>query len=885
MGRLEYERLMTADPATGEIPENILQAELQFSNRLVRNTKNSRTQALTFQSAGPSNVGGRTRAVAFDVRDENIIIAGGVSGGIWKSIDGGQTWIKKSSPQNRNSITCLVQDTRPGHENTWYHGTGELYNAGASARGGGAPFRGNGIYKSQDNGESWFLLSATADAEPNTFNSQFQYIFRIIVNHQNLVEDEIFAAAFGGILRSQDGGESWESMLGKANFNLPDTVDLNEESVSFYTDISQSADGIFYATLSTVTPGPAELAQSPNAGIFISRDGVIWDDITPFTSESTYRRIVIGNSQSDPRITYFLIDSNPIFLLEHKLLLYSDDGISQSLEVRETPNFGGDLGDFDTQGSYNMMIKVHPEDEDIVFAGGTNLYRSTDGFEDSDNTEWIGGYAPGEGINLYPGHHPDQHDLLFYPSNPNKILSASDGGLRVSDDGTADSVFWKNLNSGYVTSQFFTIAQSKQEGDPTLIGGMQDNGTDLTTMQGFSAWNGVLGGDGGYAATTSSNLWYASFQRGQTLRLTFNDEFGITSFGRVDPGGLVTVPGYLFVNPFVIDPNNENRMFVAGGNHLYYHPNVSQIPGGTQIPNSLGWERLTEIDTISGGSVSALEISMDSEVVFYGTSAGQLFRIVNASDRLTFEIEDLTNELFPINAYVASIAINPKDRDHLVVVFSNYNIPSIFESKDGGVSFENISGNLEENPDGTGSGPSIRWAEIVPLTSGNLYMVGTSTGLYSTEATGSSTLWAKESQELIGSSVIPMIDYRPSDGRMAIATHGNGVFTTTVSDFDRIVTNKPEVDAFALASVYPNPFVEQASIRYTIPEDGTVKIDVYSTEGELIRNVLWAPQFSGTNEVVWDGNNSSGVSLANGVYIYRILYKDQYLSGRIILNR
>ena len=882
MGRLEYERLLTADPKTGKVPEGIRQAELAFTNRIVQNTAGLRTQALLIESAGPSNVGGRTRAVAFDVRNENVILAGGVSGGVWKSIDGGQTWTKKSNPNNRNSVTCIVQDTRPGNEDTWYHGTGEL--VGNSSRGGGAPFRGNGIYKSTDNGESWVAIPSTLDSDPNVFNSQFQYIWGIEVNEQNLVEDEVLVAAYGGILRSLDGGGSWEVVLGQKLFDLPDSTDLNDSNASFYTAISQSKTGIYYATLSTETSSDQD---SNTAGIYLSKDGQNWDAVTPFTGESKYRRIVIGNSSSNPNIAYFIVDTDPAIMLKQTILEYNDEP-RVNYELLETPNFSGSQGAFETQGSYNMMIRVHPKNPDIVFAGGTNLYRSTDGFETSENTKWIGGYEPGEGTSIYPNHHPDQHDLLFYPSNPNKILSASDGGLIVSADGTADSVRWQSLNNGFVTAQFFTIAQSKVEGDPTLIGGMQDNGTDLSSIGGFSSWKGILGGDGGFAATTkNNNLWFASFQRGQTLRLTFNSEFDITSFGRVDPAGLVKSEGssFLFINPFVLDPQNENRMFIGGGNHLFFNANVSQIPGGSQEPTSLGWERLTE-DPIEGGSISAVDISFNSEVVYFGTTASQFFRVDKAAGVNNFVVEEFTSPEFPEGSYVSCIAINPKDQDHVLVVFSNYNIPSVFESLDGGLTFADVSGNLEENPDGTGNGQSIRWAELIPTTSGALYLVGTSTGLFSTTSTsGLSTTWVKESENLIGSAIIPMMDYRPSDGSLAIATHGNGIFTTSITDFERITTPNQENADFAITFNSPNPFKGQTRIEYSIPDDGTVKIDLYTAQGELINNLLWAPQFAGSNEVVWDGTNASGTSLANGVYFYRIQYADQSRSGKLILRR
>ena len=885
MGRNEYLQLLTADPKTGLVPADIYAAELRFDKKLRRQAASSRSQQLAVEIAGPTNVGGRTRAVAYDIRDENIILAGGVSGGVWKSIDGGLTWIRKSNPENRNSVTCIVQDTRAGREDTWYHGTGEI--VGNSARGGGAPFRGDGIYKSTDNGETWDALASTQDGDPNIFNSQFQYIWNIEINPENLAQDEVLVAAFGGILRSVDGGDTWSAVLGQSLFNLAEPTDLNESNGSFFTSLERSESNVFYATLSTAA---ASDEASPEAGFYVSQNGVNWTNITPLTEESGYRRAVVGISPSNPDIAYFMIDSNPILILEHRFSQLNQPGRINGFDPtpREVPASveGIPLSGIDTQGSYNMMIRVHPEDPNVVFIGATNLFRSTDGFSTQENIKWIGGYNPEGGSSVYEGHHPDQHDLLFLPSNPNVALSASDGGLRQSPNIIADSVRWTSRNNGFVTSQFFTVAQSKTPNDNTLIGGMQDNGTDLS-FSGNLSWQGVIGGDGGYAATTNDDLlWFASFQRGQTLRLTFNDDFDVTSFARVDPGGLVEESGssYLFINPFALDPNNQNRMFCAGGNHLYYHPNVSQIPGGSQVPTSFGWSRVNEFP-FNNSLVSAIDISWDSDKAYFGTSAGQLFRLDNASNQAQFSLEEITSTQFP-EGYVSSISVNPEDNQHIMVVFSNYNIPSIFESRDGGMTFEDVSGNLEENTDGSGIGPSVRWVEIIPKTNNNFFLVGTSIGLFGTETlSGASTTWVKESTDLLGSSVVMMMDYRGSDGSLAIATHGNGIFTSQVEGFKPINIDTAPAASFQLAATYPNPFEVSTQIQYSIPEDGEVRVDILSSNGALITTLLFAPQFAGTNEVMWDGTTPSGFPLANGIYFYRIQYNGQSKAGRLLLRR
>jgi hypothetical protein len=129
-GRVEQEFMMLRDPVTNKVPADIFRLKLEFAKNLPqkevtvydRNSKS--TKSITWTERGPNNIGGRTRALAIDTRTNtspNItILAGGVSGGIWKSTDDGSTWTEKTTPGQLHNATCIVQDTRSGHEDTWY---------------------------------------------------------------------------------------------------------------------------------------------------------------------------------------------------------------------------------------------------------------------------------------------------------------------------------------------------------------------------------------------------------------------------------------------------------------------------------------------------------------------------------------------------------------------------------------------------------------------------------------------------------------------------------------------------------------------------------------------------------------------------------------------
>ena len=232
MDRIQYEFNLLKDPGTGKIPEGIREKELAFSKDIPDfadlQTSSGRS-GRTWTNRGPYNVGGRTRALAIDMTNENIILAGGVSGGLWRSQDGGITWTEVTKTNQLSSVTCIAQDPRPGKQHIWYYGTGE--RTGNSASEAGAFYGGNGIFKSIDGGRNFRSLPETADDIANIFQP-LDLISNIAVHPKT---GHLYVSTWIGIYKSENGFDGFREVL--------------EGGVDNWTDIIVTPEGILYATI------------------------------------------------------------------------------------------------------------------------------------------------------------------------------------------------------------------------------------------------------------------------------------------------------------------------------------------------------------------------------------------------------------------------------------------------------------------------------------------------------------------------------------------------------------------------------------------------------------------------------------------------------------
>jgi hypothetical protein len=882
--RMNYEWQMLRDPATGKIPAHVRDRELAYAATLpgdgIFNVL-GKTTAVSWDMRGPWNVGGRTRAMAIDASNENILLAGSCSGGMWRSADQGATWTKTSTQTQPLSVSCITQDTRAGHTNTWYYGSGEAYGASAGAT--GAYYLGNGIYKSTDSGLTWHVLPSTTTASLVTFDAWADLMWNIAIDPSNTTQDEVYAATYGGIYRSVDGGTTWN--ISKASSN------------SYFADIAVTPTGVVYATLSS--DGAAK-------GIYRSTDGTSWTNITPAGFPATYNRVKIGICPDDETQVYFVgntpgsgtPDTNYVGDVEWnsmwKYNYLSGDGtgagglwndLSSNL-----PTSGGTFDKFTTQGSYDIVVNVKPGDTNTVFIGGTCLYRSTSAFKDNTHTRFIGGYKEGATlpvVDMYLNHHPDQHELVFLPSNPNKMISTNDGGIFMTNDNTASTVAWNSLNNGYITTMFYTCAIDHATTNDIIIGGAQDNGSWYTNSTSLTApWVTPRGGDGSYCAIADNGgAYYFSIQSGKIMKAKLNSSGGVDSFARIDPIGINT-KDYLFINPYVLDPNNNNIMYMAGAKYLWRNNDLSGIPYASNWDSiATNWTKFTDSVPTAGAKISCIAVSKNpANRVYYGTSSRRVYRIDNANSGTptpTDITSTTTGVAFPTNGYVSSIAVDPDNADHIMVSFSNYSIYSIFYSADGGATWAKAAGNLETTTNGTGEGPSIRWVSIMPVAGGTVYLAGTSVGLFATtELKGTSTVWYQQGASTIGNAVVDMMDYRQTDGLVVVATHSHGIYSghiTQVADINSVsqlyTTSNPTFTA------YPNPFSGQATISYELPQNNYVSLKVYDMTGRLVRILVDGQQSAGTKQITLVRSG-----FAPGVYLCTLQTGDKKATRQIVVQ-
>jgi hypothetical protein len=790
-GAMLYEFNMIKDPVTGKIPEGVFEQEKAQAKALLKQQQDAGIIAVnpyTFQ--GPDNLGGRTRTIAYDIRyngtSNRIIMAGGVSGGVYKSTDDGATWVRKSPTGEHFSCTSIAQDTRVGFRDTWYYGTGE--STGNSASGTSAFYHGNGVYKSTDNGETWVRLAASNTSTLETFSVGQDDIQKVIVDP---TDGNIYVACLAKIMRSTDGGTTWVDVLPGVLGNTSQATDVVVSSTgrlyaSFSGTNDSGVDGVWASA-----PGPTSGdvgSWTRIAGAGAGGSPVGWNFEAPSASPPTaggYGRVVLAIPPSAETLLYALYWKNLNFTCgapspEAELFRWDDVGgtwTDLSATLPDVPLMclsGNDP--FAVQGGYDLVIAAKPDAASTLFLGGTNAYRSTDA-----GLTWtrIGGYDTPASYALYPGSHPDIHAFAFQPGSPLIMLCGNDGGIQRTTDDLAGSVAWTPINTGYHTYQYYYVTPDPHLANAKVLGGAQDNGSTRNISGTGTGFEMVYGGDGVSVGISLLDSEYVGSQNGFIHRRRSADLSGYTTDITPIYANTVTSAG-LFITLFRLDPDNTERLYYANDDTLYRTTSASTVTSTT-------WTKMTGVAAAVGtpNDITALATtrgtySAATASLFMGTSNGKVFRLDDPTGVAagTGPV-DITGAGFPAAGYVSSIAVNPRNDDTILVTFSNYSVSSVWWT--GNANSAVPTWTAIENTTSFFL-PSFRTSAIAVTATGVNYFVGTSTGLYTTTAiSGGTTAWTQEGPSEIGNAVVSNLALRKEDNRLLVGTHGYGMWYTSLS--------------------------------------------------------------------------------------------------------
>lgn len=884
-----HEFVMLRNPVTGTIPAHFHKRELEAAGR-IRDRRPARdpwlsgitgvtdiTNQNTYKTIGPTNVAGRSRTLAFDRRNPAIIVTGGVTGGIFRSADGGATWAFVSPENGIRSATSIVQD--PAHPDTWYCGTGEaFYTAPANMFGFTA---GHGIYKSTDNGLTWSKLTST-EGDENVFDNPFDYVHRLAVQPAT---GYVYAAVHRRIMRSRDGGQSWEQVMGSAT---------TTSAIQGLTEIAITSDGSkIFAAFSGGNPdrtlaGVWESA-SGNVGSWKRIAGGVKGQPDSVAGWRAYELISDETRQQGKwdRIVLALNSSNTKLFALYKNDQSSDSPTPKpeadlfgcdissgtpasyvwknlSAYVPDEPNY--DQPNLDPYSTYfngfAMSLAVKPDNDNILFIGGSMIHRvNLTQTDPAKKFRRIGGYGRGFFAgepNEYPNHHPDVHGIYFAPGSADQLYTADDGGIqKTSTSVMADTVRWQPLVNGLQTIQYQTISISPDVQDFTVTGGTQDNSTLINNDPLNSTDHAqIVFGDGATSAisnfTKTGNTWkqnyFASVVNGRVFRLgltyqydpaTNSLDFKSNTFDEITPSG-ATGDKSQWITLFVNDPDSSEHLYYNTSNKLYRTTKASSVKETT-------WTQVSAVGSTIPADEYFTSMAISKKVngnkyLYFATDNGHVHRLKNPDTAaVSTKPVDITPAAMQQGVYVAGMAVNPRNPDTVLAVVSNYDAA--------GSEVRNIfwTGNATAAKptwqvlDGALAPVSSQSCEIVVKTTGVEYYVGTSVGLYSTTAiNGNSTQWVREGNGLMKTAIIRALKNRQKDNTMVIGTHGNGAFITQIGSAVNldVVTSIPDPitnDKTFINAVYPT--ITNAAVQYRTGNLFTIKkisVQLYALNGQLV---------------------------------------------------
>ena len=662
----------------------------------------------TWNPIGPTPLGtgsgadsGRQTGIAVDPTNANNIFITAAGGGVWQTTNGGTAWTPLTDTL---ALPIGSIAMAPTDDQKIYVGTGEANNSLDSNHG-------NGILVSNNGGSTWTLETAGGAFAGVT-------IGQIAVDPTN--ENTAYAAVGGygengnafvntGIWKTTNGGTTWTNVTAAAG--------LTSEFVWSAVVVDPNTPTIIYAAVGDIFYG----GDGPNAIYRSTNGGTSWSELTNGPSGAATGRFALAvapNAKtSGQHVLYVVVASTANGNTGGLLYVQRSDNADAATPTftnLSAPNFLG------SQGWYDIGLGV--DGAGVVYAAGvsygSNILRSTNLGVTWNDITVINNVSP----------HTDHHAITFDSSN--RMLIGNDGGIWRYDS-TVPS--WTDLNGNLDTIQFQGIGLHPTSAT-TVVGGSQDNGTELYTAN--PDWALTDGGDGGFAqfSQTNGSDCYSVHPVGS---------FGSADFFQSSTDGCAgtwtaATTGFVNANanfypPFIVDPTNGNHLLI-GLDRVYETTTAASSWTPISTPETNGFNNVVSGTTYNVNTVALAPQNGSNPAVIYASTGGgsPSLIFVTTNDGTSWATRNLptctaTNH-YSASCNVNDIATDPNDPtgNTAIAVTSNFTGGGlhVYRTTNAGTSWTDISSTSSGFPD------LPTWSAQVDTDPSHTLYVSTETGVY-----------------------------------------------------------------------------------------------------------------------------------------------------------
>lgn len=792
-------------------------------------------QALYARSIGPAVTGGRIHDIETAPGNASTLFVASASGGVWRSTTQGHTWTNLTDQLPVSTFGDVA--VAPSDGSVVYIGSGEQNNRQSTSWG-------NGVYRSNDGGDSWQHLGL----------AETRHIGKVEVHPAN--PDVVYVAALGnlwapseerGVFRSRDGGRTWDKVL---------YVDPHTGAVDLVMDpVNPSV--LYAATYQRLRRTWGFNGGGPGSGIYKTTDGGdTWTELTNGIPSGDKGRIGLAISASNPRILNALIETGDRNLTG---TYRSEDGGASWTRVNE----------MNGRPMYYSEIFIDPSNPDRVYTLATQSHRSDDG----GRTFTAIAVTPTYDV----GVHADHHALWIDPSDPDHLYLGGDAGLNESFD-AGDT--WRKLNN-FPIAQFYGISVDMRT-PYHVFGGLQDN----HSFEGPSEtrrWIGIVNDDWKQVGFGDGMYWQANpFDTTQAYG-TSNDG----TYFRLDTrtGDMLDIsplppegePEYRFdwTSPMAASQHDPNTVYLAGNRLFVSHDRGSSWTRTQDLSKQVDRDTVPLMGVLGrdipisrndgvgsyGEGTTLSESPLDPMVLWVGMDDGNLQVTRDGGESWT-EVSGNVSGL-PAGTYVSRVAASSTGAGVAYATFDAHRdgdfAPYVFRTEDFGRSWTPLHGGL---PSGS--------ANVIVEHPDNpqVLFLGTEHAAFASADAGRS--WAKIPN--LPTTAYDDMVIHPRDKDLVMGTHGRGIWilddTRPLAEWTRSAMEAP-VHLFSLAPATIFLYWKDTSYRGNAeyagenPPDGALityrlasgsgdaTLRVVNGRGQTVREMR-VPGTAGVHRVNWD---------------------------------